>query len=137
MMKTGPISAEDAAAIAAAEPSARSKALDHLMETNASGIHPLDLRVIVLPDAIEEKTAGGIILPEQHKEREKYAQIRGTLVAVGVNAWEEAASRSTRFTKPRPGDRVVISKYGGITIEGRDGREYRLLNDEDILGMEV
>lgn len=104
---------------------------------NTSGIRPLDLRVIVLPDAIEEKTAGGIILPDQHKEREKYAQIKGTLVACGVNAWEEAAGRSLAFIKPQPGDRVVIAKYGGITFNGSDGREYRMLNDEDVLGMEV
>jgi co-chaperonin GroES (HSP10) len=69
---------------------------------NHSGIQPLDLRVLVLPDPVEVKTAGGIILPDQHKEREKYAMQHGTLVAVGENAWEEAASRSSRSSSRSP-----------------------------------
>lgn len=104
---------------------------------NTSGFEPLDLRVLVLPDAVEERTAGGIILPDQHKEREKYAMIRATIVAVGENAWEEAASRSPQFRKLIPGERVVIAKYGGITITGDDGKEYRLLNDEDVLARAI
>ena len=100
--------------------------------TNTSGIHPLDFRILVLPDPIEERTAGGIIMPDQHKEREKYAQMKGTIVAVGVNAWEEAANRSPFFAKPVPGDRVLISKYGGVMLTGDDGKEYRIMNDEDV-----
>ena len=101
---------------------------------NHSGIQPLDLRVLVFPDAVEVKTAGGIILPDQHKEREKYAMQHGTLVAVGENAWEEAAARTAEFVKPRPGDRIVISKYGGVVLTGKDGKEYRLMNDTDVIG---
>lgn len=101
---------------------------------NTSGIQPLDLRVLVLPDPVEVKTAGGIILPDQHKEREKFAMQFGTLIAVGENAWEEAAARSSNFAKPQPGDRVVISKYGGVLLTGTDGKEYRLMNDEDVVG---
>jgi len=101
---------------------------------NRSGIQPLDLRVLVLPDPVEVKTAGGIILPDQAKEREKYAMQHATLVAVGENAWEEAASRSAQFVRPQPGDRIVISKYGGVVLTGKDGEEYRLMNDEDVIG---
>lgn len=100
---------------------------------NTSGIEPLDLRVLVLPDSVQEKTAGGILLPDQHKEREKYATCKGTLVAAGENAWEEAAARSHEFRKPVPGDRVLIAKYGGIMITGEDGKEYRLMNDQDVV----
>jgi hypothetical protein len=70
---------------------------------NHSGIQPIDLRVLVLPDPVEVKTAGGIILPDQHKEREKYAMQHGTLVAVGENAWEEAAGRSFRVRQAAAG----------------------------------
>jgi chaperonin GroES len=99
---------------------------------NTSGIQPLDLRVLVLPDPVETKTAGGILLPDQHKDREKFATMKGTLVAVGVNAWEEASARSPSFIKPVPGDRVLISKYGGVLLTGDDGKEYRIMNDEDV-----
>lgn len=101
---------------------------------NTSGIEPLDLRVLVFPDTVDEKI-GSIIVPEQVKERDKYAQIRATVVAVGENAWEEASSRSPGFVAPKAGDRVIIQKYGGIDLEGpKDGKMYRLLNDQDILG---
>jgi co-chaperonin GroES (HSP10) len=100
---------------------------------NTSGFEPLDLRVIVLPDEVEEKTVGGIILPEQHKDREKYAMMHGTLIAAGENAWEEAVARSPNFTKPVAGDRVVIAKYGGVLLTGKDGKDYRIMNDEDVV----
>lgn len=102
------------------------------MLSNPSGIHPLDLRVLVLPDAAEAVTKGGIILPEPEVEKQEYAQCKATMIAVGENAFEEAAARSTAFTKPKPGDRVLIAKYGGIIIKGNDGVKYRLMNDEDV-----
>jgi chaperonin GroES len=98
---------------------------------NTSGIRPLDLRVLVRPDPVAEKV-GSIFVPEAAKEREKYATMKATLVAVGENAWEEAASRSANFAKPVPGDRVLISKYGGVLITGDDGNEYRIMNDDDV-----
>lgn len=102
--------------------------------TNTSGIKPLDLRVLVKPDEVETKTKGGIILPEAAADQKKYAMQKATLVAVGENAWEEAASRSIAFVRPQPGDRVLIGKYAGTRITGLDGEEYVLANDEDIIG---
>lgn len=102
---------------------------------NTSGIQPLDLRVLVLPDPVEVKTAGGIFLPDQHTDREKFAVMKGTLIAVGDNAWEEAAARSPAFVKPIPGDRILISKYGGVLLTGDDGKEYRIMNDDDVTAL--
>lgn len=102
--------------------------------TNSSGIVPLDVRVLVRPDDVEKKTAGGIFLPEQHQEREQYAQIKATLVAVGVNAWTEAKANAA-FVAPAPGDRVLIAKYGGIVVDGADGAKYRIMNDADVTGV--
>lgn len=104
---------------------------------NTSGFDPLDLRVLILPDTAEKITAGGIILPEAEVDKKAMAMTFGTLVAAGVNAWEEAASRSEAFQRPVVGDRVVFAKYGGIEIKGRDGVKYRLMNDEDIVGREI
>lgn len=103
--------------------------------TNTSGFVPLDVRVLVKPDSVEQKTKGGIILPEQHVDQQKMAMLKGTLIAVGVNAWEEAASRSAAFVIPQPGTRVLIAKYGGIALTGDDGVDYRLMNDEDVIGL--
>lgn len=102
--------------------------------TNSSGIAPLDLRVLVKPDAVEQRTAGGIILPETATDQKKFAMQKATLVAVGENAWEEAASRSPSFNRPKVGDRILIAKYGGVRVTGLDGDEYILMNDEDVIG---
>ena len=99
---------------------------------NDSGIVPMDLRVLVLPDPAESKI-GSIIIPESKVEQEKYAQQKATVVAVGENAWEEAASRSAAFAKPSSGSRVLIGKYSGNRIKGQDGLEYVIMNDEDVI----
>lgn len=102
------------------------------MSVNTSGFAPLDLRVLVLPDPIEEKVRS-IIMPDSVIEQKKWAQARGTLVAVGDNAWEEAKARAPGFAPPCPGDRILYGKYSGQTIEGADGRQYQIMNDDDIL----
>ena len=99
---------------------------------NNSGINPLDMRVLVRPDPAEEVTKGGIILVADHVEKEKYATVKGTLIAAGVNAFAEARSHPD-FIAPNPGDRVMIAKYGGVMIKGNDGDDYRIMNDEDIV----
>lgn len=100
---------------------------------NNSGVIPLDLRVVVMPDPVETMTKGGIILAESAVDREKYATVKATLVAAGENAWEEAASRSPYFTKPQAGERIMIAKYGGVLFKGPDGADYRILNDDDVI----
>jgi chaperonin GroES len=97
---------------------------------NTSGVRPLDNRVLVKPDNVETVTKGGIILIDT--EKEQMAQVRGTLIAAGVNAWAEAAATSPEFVMPSPGTRVLIAKYGGIQIDGDDGEKYRIMNDLDI-----
>lgn len=96
---------------------------------NRSGLTPFDLRVVVLVDGVEKVTKGGIILPEPTVDKEKYAVVKGTLVAAGANAFKEA-----KIAHPIPGDRVMIAKYGGIMMTNAEGEDYRLMNDEDIVG---
>lgn len=95
---------------------------------NKSGILPKEYRVLIRPDEIEEKTAGGILIPKSELERHEMAQVMGVVVAVGGNAfsdWKDAEP-------PKPGDRVYFQKFQGAAIKGEDGREYRLVNDKDI-----
>lgn len=103
---------------------------------NASGFVPIDKRVLVLPDVAPEKV-GSLIMPQSKIERDQYAQCDATLVAVGETAWAEASNEAERFglsfTAPAPGDRVLIAKYGGTMLEGRDGKQYRIMNDEDVI----
>ncbi len=100
---------------------------------NTSGIAPLDVRVLVKPDPAKAKV-GGIFLPDSVVEQDKFAQMKATLVAVGVNAWCEAKA-GRGFVAPEPGARVLIGKYSGIRVKGTDGEDYIIMNDADITGV--
>lgn len=95
---------------------------------NKSGIRPLEYRVLIAPDEIETKTAGGIIIPEAELEKHKMAQEAGTVIAVGGNCFEDWKDDEL----PRPGDRVFFARFQGAIVNGEDGREYRLCTDKDI-----
>ncbi len=84
---------------------------------------PLHDRVIVKADAAEEKTAGGIIIPDTAKEKPQ----RGIVMAAGPGKKDEPVT-------VKPGDSVLYSKYGGteITIEGDD---YLIMRESDILAI--
>lgn len=94
---------------------------------NPSGFEPTGYRVLVLPDVVKQKTAGGILIPETARDDHGRAQILGNLIAVGPDAWD-------KYPKPwaKPGDRVMFARYGGLLVTGRDGLEYRILNDDQI-----
>lgn len=104
---------------------------ESLERGNPSGFVPLDLRVVVLPDPVEERSAGGIIMPDQIKDQRKWAQTKATLIAVGDNAFREWGSAA----KPKAGDRVIVAQYAGRTHKGADGKDYTVCNDEDILAL--
>lgn len=93
---------------------------------NNSGIQPVDLKVLFLPDPTEEKI-GSILLSDQEKERRAWKRNRGTIVALGKSTFAEW------LEKPQPGDRVVISQNAGSKALGDDDQEYWIINDEDIL----
>lgn len=98
---------------------------------NESGIVPLGHRVLVLPYEIEEKSAGGIVVTiAATKEREEMSQVRGVVVSVGPNCWEE-------YDVPwaSSGDHVMFGKYAGAIMPGNDGKKYRLVNDLDIVAL--
>ena len=94
------------------------------------GIQPTEYRVLVLPKPVEEKI-GSILLPDQVKEQNQFAQMEGTIVAASPLAftyadWPDGAR------VPGAGDRVLFGKYSGAIVKGRDGKDYRLVNDRDI-----
>lgn len=93
------------------------------------GFEPANNKVVVLPDFIQRYSQGGIAMPTELVEKEEYAQIFATLVAIGPDAWKD------RKTPPAEiGDRVMIAKYTGQLFTGADGRRYRVIHDLDIIG---
>ena len=99
---------------------------------NTSGYTPLDTAILIYPDPVEEVSKGGIIMPDKVKERDMYAQTRATLIAVGDNAFADWGGNAA---KPKPGDRVVMEQYAGKLHKGRDGADYRICRDVDVLAL--
>jgi len=105
---------------------------------NPSGIIPLDHRVLVLHDKVEDRI-GSIILPDSEKDKKKFAMTNATVIAVGALAWCEAKHDAKNFgidaRFPEPGDRVKVGKYTGDQHKGDDDVEYTILNDADVIGL--
>ena len=93
-------------------------------------IRPLDDRVVVEPVAAEEKTAGGIVLPDSAKEKPQ----RGKVVAVGPGKLLDNGQRAQLSVVV--GDEVIYGKYGGTDIEV-NGEDVKILRESDILAKVV
>ncbi|NCO59137.1 MAG: co-chaperone GroES [Deltaproteobacteria bacterium CG_4_8_14_3_um_filter_51_11] len=91
-------------------------------------VQPLNDRVLVLRVEKEEKTSGGIIIPDTAKEKPQ----EGKVVAAGPGKFNEEGKRIPLEVKP--GDRVLFGKYSGTEIKV-DGVEHLIMKEDDILGI--
>jgi chaperonin GroES len=85
-------------------------------------------RIVVKPQEAEEKTAGGIVLPDSAKEK----PLIGTVVSVGPGKMLDSGNRGKMSVKKK--DVVLYSKYGGTDVEV-DGKEYKIFRESEILGI--
>ena len=86
-------------------------------------VTPLHDRVIVKADAAEEKTAGGIIIPDTAKEKPQ----RGTVVAAGPGKKDEPMT-------VKSGDTILYGKYAGTEVSF-EGEDYLIMRESDILAV--
>jgi len=93
-------------------------------------LRPLDDRVVVEPIESEEKTAGGIVLPDTAKEKPQ----RGTVLAIGPGRLLDSGKRGELSVSV--GDEVIYGKYGGSDIK-LNGDEVKVLRESDILAKVV
>ena len=92
-------------------------------------IKPLADRVIVKPLEAEEKTKGGIVLPDTAKEKPQ----EGKVIAVGKGKVLDNGQVHTPEVKA--GDRVLYGKYSGNEITTKEGEELLIMREEDILAI--
>ena len=96
---------------------------------NSSGVTPVGHRVLILPEQIDEVTDSGIVLmTASQKEREALAQMYGLVIAMGNTCYSDQPSPWCKV-----GDRVSFAKYSGLLYTGLDDKEYRIINDLDIV----
>ncbi len=106
---------------------------------NTSGLQPVEYKILILPELVEETDeclksakAAGLVLIDKTTDREKQSQVRGTLVAIGGNAFEDWHGQI-----PEVGMVVWFAKYAGFCVPGDDGKEYRLCNDKDVAALVI
>ena len=93
-------------------------------------IRPLDDRVVVEPLEAEEKTTGGILLPDTAKQKPQ----RGRVVAVGPGKLSDKGERSALSVSK--GDEVIYGRYAGNDVQV-EGRDVKILRESDILAKVV
>jgi chaperonin GroES len=91
-------------------------------------IRPLHDRVLVERVEQEQKSAGGIIIPDTAKEK----PMEGRIVAVGSGARDESGKIQPLDVKK--GDKILFAKWGGTEIK-LDGKEYLIMKESDILAV--
>ena len=94
----------------------------------AINVKPLGDRVLVEPVEEKEVKKGGIIIPDTAKEK----PMEGIIIALGTGKTDDNGKKVPFEVKVK--DRVLISKYGGTEIK-LDGKEFKILNSDDILGI--
>lgn len=106
---------------------------------NESGIVPFGFKVLVKIKKLEEKTKGGIIIPQDTLDREGEASQIATVIDYGQAAFTIGMGDLPKEwdIKPKVGDQIILERYCGVRIEGKDGEDYRLVNDKQILGQLV
>lgn len=86
-------------------------------------VTPLHDRVIVEPEPVNDKTKGGIIIPDSAKEK----PLKGTVLAVGTGKLNEPLTVKSK-------DKVLYGKHAGTTIE-IEGKSYLIMRESDILAI--
>src|SRR5436189_794264 len=97
-------------------------------KSQTKNIRPLGDRVLLQRVEAEEKTAGGILLPDTAKEKPK----EGKVIAVGDGRVLDNGERSKFSVKK--GDRILFTSYAGTEVKV-GGQEYLIMREEDILGV--
>jgi chaperonin GroES len=94
----------------------------------STNLKPLGDRVLVEPAEEKETKKGGIIIPDSAKEK----PMESVIIALGTGKTDDNGKKVPFEVKK--GDRVLVSKYGGTEIK-LDGKEYKILNSDDILAV--
>ena len=93
-----------------------------------ASIKPLNDKIVVKRLEAEERTKGGIVLPDTAKEKPR----EGRVVSVGVGKLLENGKRAALTVKA--GDRVIFSSYAGTEVK-LSGEEFLILNEDDVLAV--
>ena len=92
-------------------------------------VQPLADRILVKPLEADEKTKGGIVLPDTAKEKPQ----EGKVIAVGKGKMDD--SGKIHPLELKAGDRILYGKYSGTEITTKEGEEYLIMREEDVFAV--
>lgn len=95
---------------------------------NALKIRPLSDRIVVEPQELETKTAGGIVIPDT---ADKDKPMQGKVLAIGDGKWYDGKKQPLQV---KVGERILFGKYAGTNIK-LDDKEYLVMREEDVMGV--
>jgi co-chaperonin GroES (HSP10) len=96
---------------------------------NTSGFRATGHRLLLVGEQVEETTAGGLIIPKRTAEATRDLSVMAIVVEIGQDCWFD---KSTDYCAV--GDRVLVGQYTGKFHKSlKDGKEYRFVNDTDII----
>lgn len=111
-----------------------------LNDMNTTGHRVFDKAVLVRMDEQLDRI-GTIYVPPEHREKQQLAELYGTIIGMGANAFaeakREAASMGADCDCPQVGDRICIARYAGVMLDPKKvgGGHVRMMNDEDIVAI--
>ena len=95
-------------------------------------IKPLEYNVVIRPDEVEEKTKGGLYIPENTRDREGAAAFTGTLLSYSDGAFQYEAGGNWLDHAPAIGARVLYVRYAGVWWEEKG---VRVMKDKDVVAV--
>lgn len=98
------------------------------MATSTPKIRPLSDRIVVQPQEMESKTAGGIVIPDT---ADKDKPMKGTVIAIGNGKYADGKIQPLQV---KVGDKVLFGKYAGTNFKF-DNTEYLVMREEDVMGV--
>jgi len=87
----------------------------------------------VAVEPVEEKSKGGVFIPDAVRDKEVMVQTRGRIVSVGPVAFDFADF--PEGTEPTIGNAITFAKLAGVRFKGDDGLDYRAISDRDVFGI--
>lgn len=100
------------------------------------GLIPVEYKIIVLPDPVDETAGEGIIVKaESTKNNDERMQTRGTLIAASEMAFTNDDGQKWRCVAPIVGEKIEFAMYAGQFLIGDDGTKYKVMADKDVVAI--
>lgn len=97
------------------------------------GLRATGFAMVVAVAPVAETSKGGIFIPDSVRDKEKLTEVKGRIVSMSPACFDFASF--PEGSTPVVGDAIQFAKLAGIMTTGADGREYRLLQDRDVLAI--